>query len=329
MEPLISIIVPAYNIESYLGRCLDSIVGQTYQNIEIIVVDDGSVDDTGKIADQYAKQYPGCVKCIHIENGGVTNARLIGTAAATGEWIGYVDGDDWIEADMYQRLLDNALKYHADISHCGYQTVVNDVESINYFYNTERVVQQNRATGLRDLLSGTFVEPGLCNKLFHKSLFHSLLHDDVLDRTLKINEDLLMNFILFKEAKTAIYEDFCPYHYMTRSTSATRSEFKAYKVLDPVKVRKWILEHVDSELTNIAWNKYLVCCYNAYSVIYNKSGMELESKELKETLKSNKEKRKFLSKREQMKLIFILYMPGVYNAVYRFYEKHFQRKVYE
>lgn len=329
MQPLISVIVPAYNIAPYLSRCLDSILNQSYQNIEVIVVDDGSTDCTGKIADEYAHRYSECVKCIHLKNGGVTKARLIGTTFATGEWVGYVDGDDVIEEDMYRRLMDNALKYQSDISHCGYQTIVNGGERVHYFYNTGRLVRQDRTAGLKDLLSGAFVEPGLCNKLFHRKLFDNMLQNNLMDDSLRINEDLMMNFILFSEAESAIYEDFCPYHYMTRSTSATRQQFNIRKVLDPLKVREWILERVDLELKDIAWNKYLICCCNAYIVLYKQNNMCGIANEIKQILSKNRDKWQYLSKKEQIKLRWILYLPGIYCATYRVYEKYFQRKIYE
>ena len=173
MDNKISIVIPAYNIENYLGTTLDSVLAQTYSNIEIIVVNDGSKDGTGAVIDSYAAREKR-IKAIHKENGGVTSARLRGVQEASGEWIGFVDGDDGIEPDMYERLLENALKYGADISHCGYQMVFPNGR-VDYYYNTGRLVQQDKITGLSELLSGAMIEPGLCNKLFHKHLFHGLL----------------------------------------------------------------------------------------------------------------------------------------------------------
>ena len=118
MNELISVIVPVYNIAEDLPNCLDSILAQTYPNVEIVAVDDGSSDQSGEILDRYAETYPN-IRVIHKENGGVTSARLRGVREAEGEWIGFVDGDDVIETDMYERLKNNAVKYDAQISHCG------------------------------------------------------------------------------------------------------------------------------------------------------------------------------------------------------------------
>ena len=183
-ENKISVIVPVYNIENYIEKTVESIRNQTYKNLEIILVDDGSSDNSGRILDEIAAK-DSRIQVIHQENGGVTSARIAGIKIATGDWIGFVDGDDFIEPDMYQRLLENALKYSAQISHCGYQMVF--PSRVVYYYNTGRLVQQDKLTGLYDLLDGSFIEPGLCNKLFHKTLFHSLLHEGLIDLSIKNN----------------------------------------------------------------------------------------------------------------------------------------------
>lgn len=234
MKDLISIVVPAYNIGDYLETCLNSVTAQTYTNLEIIVVNDGSSDHTAAVLDAYASK-DARIKAIHKENGGVTSARLRGIAEATGDWIGFVDGDDVIEPDMYERLLANAHMYNADISHCGYQMMFPSGR-VDYYYNTGRLAQQDKLTGLAALLDGSYIEPGLCNKLFHKHLFHSLLHDDVMPSEIKINEDLLMNYFLFKEAAHSVYEDVCPYHYVLRKGSAATSKINEHKLKDPLRV---------------------------------------------------------------------------------------------
>ena len=130
---VVSIIIPAYNIENYIEKTLDSVLDQTYDSLEIIVVNDGSKDNTAAIIDSYA-QKDNRIKVIHKENGGVTSARLAGIAAATGDYIGFVDGDDYIEPNMFELLVNNAINYNADISHCGYQMVFPN--RTDYYYST-------------------------------------------------------------------------------------------------------------------------------------------------------------------------------------------------
>ena len=117
-EPLISVIVPVYKVEAYLRRCLDSIVNQTDRNLEIILVDDGSPDHSGAICDAYAKR-DRRIRVIHKVNGGVSSARNAGLEAASGEYIGWVDSDDWIENDMFEYLKNLAVTCQADVAQCG------------------------------------------------------------------------------------------------------------------------------------------------------------------------------------------------------------------
>lgn len=268
----ISIIVPAYNIETYLPRCLDSLLAQEYADLEIIVVNDGSRDGTAAVMDTYAVR-DNRIKAIHKENGGVTSARLRGLDAATGDWIGFCDGDDYVEPDMYARLTDNALTHNAAISHCGYKMMFPNGR-IDYYYNTGRLSVQTGKQGCTDLLEGRFVEPGLVNKIYRKELFAGL--SDWLDPSIRINEDLLMNFYLFRQADMAVFEDFCPYHYILRKGSAAVSKLNAHKLADPIKV-----QHIlDAETKHTAeWNRPVMARL-AYILIGNATAALGDQKEL-------------------------------------------------
>lgn len=239
MNELISVIIPVYNKEKYIDETLSSLLKQTYKNIEIIIVNDGSTDNTAEIIDDYASKYDN-IKVYHQENTGVTKARLNGIKQSSGEWIGFVDADDFVQAEMYETLLSNANKYDADISHCGCVMISEDGTQKNYFYNTKRVALQNNAEGLHDLVCGTVYEPSLCNKIFKRELSNGLINSELMDLSIKINEDLLMNYWLFKNAKKSIYEDVCMYHYISTANSASKTKFTT----DPLKVLKII--HEDS-----------------------------------------------------------------------------------
>lgn len=242
MNDMISIVIPAYNIQDYLGATLDSVLAQTYENLEIIVVNDGSRDNTADVIDSYAAR-DSRIKAIHKENGGVTSARLRGVAEATGTYIGFVDGDDFVEPQMYARLMENLKTHGADISHCGYQMVF--PSRVDYYYNTGRLTLQDGAQGCTDLLDGRFVEPALVNKLFRRELFSGLA--EWMDKSIRINEDLLMNFYLFRQAKKAVFEDVCPYHYVLRKGSAATSRLNEHKLKDPLKVLYLLLEEAGAQ----------------------------------------------------------------------------------
>lgn len=327
-QQLLSVIIPAYNVSGYLANCLDSVLNQTYANIEIVLVDDGSVDDTGEIADKYQELYPDKVKVIHTENHGVTMARFEGIIASHGEWIGFVDGDDEIEPDMYERLYNNAVKYGADISHCGHKTIVNGGERVHEFYNTGRFVKQNREEGLKDFLEGTF-EPSLWSKIFRRKMVLDVIHDNVVSPDLKFNEDVLMNYYLFKAANCSVLEDFCGYHYIARTDSATRNTFNAKKVLDPVQVRTQILNDAPKELKNMAERNYLTACMHAYETLYKCQDCKDDYREINAILNANRDKWQLLRKNDRIKLQTMMVSPGLYNRLYRIYERIIQNKKYE
>ena len=117
-KSLISVIVPVYKVENFLDRCVESIVGQTYENLEIILVDDGSPDNCPAMCDKWAEK-DGRIKVIHKENGGVSSARNAALDIVSGDYICFVDSDDWIDPGMYEFLYKNSQKYDADISCCG------------------------------------------------------------------------------------------------------------------------------------------------------------------------------------------------------------------
>ena len=252
-NPLISIIIPAYNIEEYLTRTVDSILSQSYQNLEIILVNDGSTDGTAAVINDYATR-DSRIKAIHKENGGVTSARLRGVVEATGEYIGFVDGDDDIAPDMYAKLMENAMAYGADISHCGYQMVFPGGK-VDYYYNTGRIVQQDNTKGLWDLIEGGFVEPALWNKLYRRELFEGL--SDWMDTSIRINEDLLMNFYLFRQAKKSVFEDICPYRYILRPGSAATTKLNEHKLRDPMKVTRILLKEAPEAVMPVVYCKWV------------------------------------------------------------------------
>lgn len=321
-NPKVSVVVPVYNIAPYLERAVKSIQEQTYTNIEILLVDNGSTDGSTELVDSLAETDSRIIP-LHVESKGVSFARLEGVRAASGEWIGFVDGDDSIESDMYERLLANALKYNAQISHCGYQMVF--PSRVDYYYNTGRLVQQDNLTGLKDLLGGSFIEPGLWNKLFHKTLFHSLLQPDWFDLSIKINEDLLMNYFLFKDSDKSVYEDFCPYHYMVRKNSTATSSINESKLRDPLRVRKAIcndckndeLKHImDREILNQLISLSTISCHDKYML---NTYIKPTRKELRDNL--SKYLSNCFSTKQKLSAIWVAILPASYRWVHTAYAR--------
>lgn len=168
---MVSIIVPVYNTEKYISRCLDSIIGQTYHDLEIIVIDDGSVDSSGQICDEYAA-VDQRIKVIHQQNKGLAISRLIAISMAQGNYIQFVDSDDWIEPDMVSKLLNKALAEESDIVWCS--LMIHKPDSLVYNIS----FTPNPSDMLRAIYEDK-VAAWLVNKLYHKDILQRLEAPDV------------------------------------------------------------------------------------------------------------------------------------------------------
>lgn len=320
-EEKISVIVPIYNLAPWLGRCVESILAQTCENLEVILVDDGSGDDSLAIAREFARQ--DCrVKVIHQENAGVTAARLRGVEEATGDWIGFVDGDDELEPQMYARLLENAHSYGADISHCGYQRI-DSGGNVDYHYNTGRIHCQDHLTGLRDLLEERLVEPGLCSKLYKRELFRGLR--EKMDFSIRNNEDMLMNFYLFSGAGKSVYEDVCPYHYLFRENSAARGKLNEHRIYDRIRVRQIILDACPPELERDAREALLRVLLYVYALLTVETEPRYREDliRVREMLAEQKDHYSVLTRRNRVLAGMICAAPGLFRTAFRCYVKLF------
>lgn len=316
MNQKISVLIPAYNVAPWIGNTLDSILSQTYKNLEVIVVDDGSTDETGSILEGYAAR-DGRVVVIHQPNAGLVAARETGIANATGEYVTFVDGDDTIEADMYERLLANALKYDADISHCGMVFDFPDGHSEPH-YGTGAVLVHDNAEGLKALLDGDQIEPSLCCKLYRRTL----IADSCLDPTIQHNEDLLRNFILFHRAKQSVFEDFCGYHYYQRPGSICNSADKLLvNMEDTVRARKLILENSTEDIRPQAMRLWLSTYVDFLNQHYGNSDSKVRSfyAHCKNVLKQERRNIPFLIRRQQLAAYLLMYAPWLHHIVYHIY----------
>lgn len=318
MEPKISVLVPAYNVALWLPSCLDSILAQTYQNLEIIVVNDGSTDNTGTILDSYAKKN-GRIVAIHQKNAGLVAARETGIAHATGDYVTFVDGDDTIAPDMYEHLMANALKYKADISHCGMDFVFPDGH-IEPHYGTGRLLVQDNIEGLRELLIGELVEPSLCTKLYARYL----VTNSCLDKSVLNNEDLLRNFTLFSRANRIVFEDFCGYQYFQRPGSMSKDSSKALQNLKHIlRARKLIVDNSSEELYPYAMRLWLSTYINAINQKSDDCDEQMEEfcKECRQVLIREKKNTRHLIKRQQIAAWLIIYAPWLHKIIYRIYKR--------
>lgn len=218
-KPIISIIVPVYNTAPYLEKCFNSIAKQTYTNIEVLVVDDGSTDGSSKICDEYAKK-DARFKIIHNKNSGVSVARNTALERAQGAYIGFVDSDDFVKEDMYESLYNNLIESKAELSICGQTKVYNDrSESENFYVKQKTVFTKEQA--LEEVLLQRAFLGGPCNKLFDASLCKGIFFDE----DIGYGEDLL--FVVKNLVKcNRVVCDSSPYYmYVIRNNSACTEKF--------------------------------------------------------------------------------------------------------
>ena len=170
-QPLISVIVPIYNVEEYLDRCVESIVNQTYKNLEIILVDDGSPDNCPQMCDNWAEK-DSRIKAVHKENGGLSDARNAGMPFATGEIISFIDSDDWIELNMFETMLNRMIEDNSDIVSCGVKWVEEDGCLIRDV-TSENEVLDNK-TAMKELLNDSKLKQHVWNKIYKYDMIKNI-----------------------------------------------------------------------------------------------------------------------------------------------------------
>lgn len=222
-EKLISIVVPVYNVEAYLLDCVKSIQAQSYKNIEIILVDDGSTDTSGRICDDIKAADPRVI-VIHKENGGLASARNVGIEIAKGDYIGFVDSDDWIESNMYEKLLAACLDNDVRMSCCGRIEVFGDkYKRKKYFFENEQLWDAQEMIGRMLVYAGC--DSSACDKLFEKSLICNFRFPIG-----KLHEDIFIMYKIIQEAGRIVHIGDAVYNYRQRNGGITHSEFSVKKM---------------------------------------------------------------------------------------------------
>ena len=210
-KALISIIIPVYKVEIYLEKCIQSVINQTYENLQIILVDDGSPDNCGKICDEYA-QKDHRIEVIHKSNGGLSDARNKGLEIAKGEYIGFIDSDDYIESDMYEVLYNLLKQYNAYVSICNFYTVSQGKIAIK---NAENGIKEyNRIEILKEVLLDNNIQSYAWNKLYKKELF-----DEIKYPVGKKYEDIGTTFYLLEKCNKVVVTGKPEYYYINRQDS--------------------------------------------------------------------------------------------------------------
>ena len=261
--PLLSIIVPVYNNERYLRKCIDSIINQTLQDIEIIIVDDGSTDNSSNICDEYLIRNHR-IKVIHKENEGSTIARLKGLSIMSGEYVGFVDSDDWIEKDTYEKMI-LAMKRdtYTDICIGGYICDYGNKRINPFEVKQENVLNKEEAQ--ITMFEGKTFNWSLCDKIYKSELFSEIKkwNEDIV-----YGEDSLANWQLFCKANRVIYVPVYGYHYnLANSDSMTHQAFDK-KRLTYIDVYDMILTEIPLKQKSLQYAVSLLLIKIAIDYLY-------------------------------------------------------------
>lgn len=212
MNSLISVIVPIYNVEKYLQKCVDSIINQTYKSLEIILVDDGSLDNCPKMCDDYAKK-DSRIKVVHKENGGLSDARNVGMEVVTGEYVSFIDSDDYISLDFYETLLQTMIDNDSDIVECSVVKFYEN-EKFDEYSDDLKVTNYETVDALDGLISENPFKQHVWNKLYKSSVAL-----DILYAVGKLNEDEFWTYQVFGIAKKVTRINKTMYYYFQRNGS--------------------------------------------------------------------------------------------------------------
>ena len=313
MEPLISVIVPVYNVEKYLGQCLEDIVNQTYNNIEIIVVDDGATDSSGKLCDQWQHKDSRIV-VYHKENGGLSDARNYGLKFAKGEWVTFVDSDDRVAENFIEKLYENALKYKAEISICDPLHIFDDKMKFDY---DEKIKIFSADEAIEEMWYQKSFLVSAWGKLYKRKFFEKVLFKKGI-----IFEDVEIMHKIFEQADKIVYSTTKLYGYVHREGSITTQKFsvKDCGILDICEELLKYTANKSQNLKDAAKAYYVVGCFriylnapiqDEYKKYINKAKDGL-NKYGKDVLKSSS-----VRKKTKLGLICYFYLPFLMLPLYR------------
>ena len=321
--PKISIIVPAYNVQDLLERCINSLIQQEYTDFEIVIIDDGSTDRTGSIADYY-KQLDNRVIVLHQENKGLIEVRNTGIKVASGEFIGFVDGDDSVSADMFKRLIENAIKYKADISICGIRYLFETGEPIDHWGTGETSIL-NRDEALKELIIGQRIEPSLCNKVYRKEL----LVNSCIDNKIVNNEDLIRNFVVFNRAERVAFEDFCGYMYYRRRESMSNNLDKVKIAEDIIAAQEVLIKNCEKSTYNMCMQSYILHAISIINKLIWTESKDASSlcERCRDIIKENKDYLKGIAFVQRIEGYIILVSLQRYKKTYKLLKRFDKRRI--
>lgn len=261
---LISVIVPVYNVEKYLDRCVDSLVNQVYKNLEIILVDDGSPDNCPTMCDAWA-QKDSRIKVIHKENGGLSDARNAGMAMVTGEYIAFVDSDDWVDLNLLHTLLTALKKSNSDIACCKIVKVREDEKKSQVGNCLGEYKLYDTESAMYELITDKDIQQIVWNKLYKRKVLGNIKF-----KKGKYNEDEFWTYQVVGNANQIVVVDYPGYYYLQRNSSIMGSAY-SLKRLDAIDAKVYRQEYLANNFPSLECigkkNLLYTCLYHGQLVL--------------------------------------------------------------
>lgn len=323
---LISVIVPVYNMEQYLERCINSIKKQSYSNLEIILVDDGSTDHSADMCDTYAQEDQR-IKVIHKVNGGLSDARNAGLAIATGAYIGYVDSDDWIEPQMYQKMYEACIENEAQVAVCRYAKV----------YSDEIIRGGNHKTTVfkRDSILKVYLSDN-SDYVIYNSVWSKLFAREVIAGEIfpvgKNSEDIMYTTRTFCKVTKAVYVDECLYNYVLDREGSIMNVNRTERMFQD-EIPFWrehiayIRQHVSDEMGDMAAYYFYRRMLSYYMELSQQVETRNAAKQIASMMKNEKADilkvygNAYEGKGDVVRMNIFMMSPTAYKIMNKLYEK--------
>ena len=312
----ISVIIPVYNSQEFLDACLSSVLQQTYQNFEIILVDDGSTDGSAALCDQWVER-DSRIHTIHQKNQGVSAARNRGLVAATGDLVSFIDSDDRLEEDMYEFLVKLVQDYGADIAHCGYKRMSETGAVLKQVSGTHIVLCQRPEEAISCMLEGRYFVGGLWNKLYtYRSIKNLKFCTE-----LKNNEDILFNAMAFQNAQKIVFADETKYLYYEHSSSACNQMREERQMRDSAQAAQLLVKYCKSESLRVIAEKWAFdtkCDLYRFLTIHGE-GSKQERMALRGWLLEKYPSLQRMVLKREINYYLLMYLPQIYRIIYGIY----------
>lgn len=321
----VSIIVPVYNVEKYLDKCILSLVNQTYKNIEILLIDDGSTDLSGVMCDDYARQYSN-IKAFHKKNGGLSSARNFGMQYVTGQYVAFVDSDDYVESYYIERLinpiLDSTINSAIDMVICNHINESPDGRPLGKgFIRQSQPEYMTAQTALEAMCYGYKFGASACEKIISEKIARSFPFPEG-----KIYEDLATMFYMIAASKNIVFLGTPMYHYVQRNYSIRRSAWTS-SVTDIIDAAQSLLSYISTNYPSI-YDAGAYRFFIAANEYYLRAFYELDYINLINNVRSNLKllwpniaKNRSVNTLQKIRCWMMAYTPQLYRILYRLYRK--------